>query len=57
MLLLLYYNKINVTLQLKNAIFWDMMLCGFCKNWLSEECIASIFRVERTREHAMCFSC
>jgi hypothetical protein len=30
---------------LKNAVFWDVTPCGSCKNDVSEERIASIFRV------------
>jgi hypothetical protein len=30
---------------IKNAVFWDGMKCGFCKNQCLEERIASIIRV------------
>jgi hypothetical protein len=36
-----------MAVTMKNGIFWDVTLCGSCKNWLLEECIASITRVER----------
>jgi hypothetical protein len=32
---------------MKNFVFWDMTPCGFCKNRVSEERIASIIRVTR----------
>jgi hypothetical protein len=24
----------NLTLLLRNAVFWDVTACGYCKNWL-----------------------
>jgi hypothetical protein len=35
---------------LKNAVFWDVMPRGSCKNRLGEEPIASIIRVEKMGE-------
>jgi hypothetical protein len=32
---------------MKNAVFWDVTLCGSCKTDVSEERIASIIRVAR----------
>jgi hypothetical protein len=31
---------------MKNDAFWDVMTCESCKNNVSEELVASIFRVE-----------
>jgi hypothetical protein len=36
-----------MVVTMKNAIFWDVMPCGSCKNRISEECITSIIRVTR----------
>jgi hypothetical protein len=40
--------KIGVfaAVTMKNAVFWDVVLCGSCKNRLLEECLTTIFRVE-----------
>jgi hypothetical protein len=35
---------------MKNAVFWDVMPCGSCKNRVSEELGASIIRVIRSGE-------
>jgi hypothetical protein len=35
---------------MKNAVFWDVMLSGYCKNDVSEKRIASIIRVTRIGE-------
>jgi hypothetical protein len=35
---------------MKNAIFWDVMPCGFCKTDVLEKYITSIFMVKRIRE-------
>jgi hypothetical protein len=35
---------------MKNAIFWDVMPCGSCKNRVSEGRSASIIRVTRIDE-------
>jgi hypothetical protein len=33
---------------MKNAVFWDVAPCRSCVNCVSEERIASIFRVEKS---------
>jgi hypothetical protein len=35
---------------MKNAVFWDLTPCYFCKNDVSEECMPSIIRTERLSE-------
>jgi hypothetical protein len=35
---------------MKNALFWDVTPCGFCKNIISEERNASVIRVTRIGE-------
>jgi hypothetical protein len=35
---------------MKNAVLWDVTLCGSCKNRVSEERIASIIRVPNIGE-------
>jgi hypothetical protein len=35
---------------MKNAVFWNVMSCGSCKNRLSKDRIASINRVKRISE-------
>jgi hypothetical protein len=35
---------------MKNAVFWDVTLCGSCKTDVSEELTASIYRVTRVGE-------
>jgi hypothetical protein len=37
-------------MTMKNAIFWDVPLCGSCKNRYSDEYIASITRLTRIGE-------
>jgi hypothetical protein len=34
--------KVLTMVAMKNAIFWDVTLCGCCKNQCSEELILSI---------------
>jgi hypothetical protein len=36
--------------NLKNAVFWDVMPCGFIRTNVLEECITSIFGVEGISE-------
>jgi hypothetical protein len=36
--------------SLKNAVFWDVTLCGSCKNDVSEKLGTSIIRVTKTVE-------
>jgi hypothetical protein len=40
----------ELKMVLKTGIFWDVMLCGSCKNDVSEELNASIIRVTRIGE-------
>jgi hypothetical protein len=35
---------------MKNAVFWDVTLCGFVRTEVSEEHTASIIGVDRIRE-------
>jgi hypothetical protein len=35
---------------MKNAVFWDVVPCGSCRNDVSGEIIASIMRVKRISE-------
>jgi hypothetical protein len=35
---------------MKNGVFWDVMPCGSCKNYISEELSASFIRVTRIGE-------
>jgi hypothetical protein len=40
-----------VAVTMKNAVFWDVTLCGSCKNrHISEQCSASIIRMTRIGE-------
>jgi hypothetical protein len=38
--------EVFMAATMTKAIFWDVTLCGSCKNWISEEHVASIFREE-----------
>jgi hypothetical protein len=40
-----------MSVTIKNAVFWDVMLCGSCKNNVSEERIASVIKVTRIGKH------
>jgi hypothetical protein len=42
--------EVFMAVTMKNAAFWDVMLCGSCKNRVSEEPSASINRVTRIGE-------
>jgi hypothetical protein len=42
--------EVFLVVTMENAVFWDMALCGFCRIDVLEECIASIFRMERISE-------
>jgi hypothetical protein len=41
-------DKINDLETVKNVVFWDVALCRSCVTDVSEEHIASIFRVEKS---------
>jgi hypothetical protein len=35
---------------MKNAVFWDVVPYGFCKNDVSEDCISRIIMVRRNSD-------
>jgi hypothetical protein len=42
--------EVFTAVTMKNAVAWDVMSCGSCKNRVSEELSASIIRVTRIGE-------
>jgi hypothetical protein len=40
-------NNLSHRLNLKNAAFWDVAPCEYCKTDVSEELVAFIFRIEK----------
>jgi hypothetical protein len=38
--------EVFMAVTMKNAVFWDVMTCGSCKNNVSDELVASSFRIK-----------